>query len=383
MRIPLAVVLALGVAVPISAQVLGFGDGPDPGMVATSGVVDEVATDRVEGFDPVRDVPAMVNWKGDVDPEGSGNCYAMSTLAAYFFETVEWAPDEAGLGWDAWSQAGDPTRALRLDSGALEHLPDLLARSRDQVAEQGKLRIAGVGSLRDFTRVAPLNDDQRGALEGHSGVARTRLEQSYTDRSATTRAFRRWAEAAQFAMQIDAEGLHYLGGIAKSHLGWVPFVNLGRDAVNQDGVNILRRRMREGRPTPLAIHPDSGEPAGHVLLVYEVRETGEAFELVTHDVNYPPTAEGEARPTVVRIHKDGYRLEAFRHDGRPSYDYPIMTVTDPDSGRARRFFRATAGNSQEHLERNHHLGNLVGADRSVLTRIGGGLGFVGEVLNPF
>jgi hypothetical protein len=63
MRAFQAAALVCGLAVPAMAQVLGMGDGPAaPGEAEATAVLVSPGL-RVAGFDPVRDVPAMRNWR--------------------------------------------------------------------------------------------------------------------------------------------------------------------------------------------------------------------------------------------------------------------------------------------------------------------------------
>lgn len=380
-----ALALALGVVGGAGAQGLyGLGEGratemsldiPVPQAALASDVL------RVPGFDPARDVPAMGNWKGDMQLSGAGNCYALSNLTAYFFAKVEFVPDEVGVSWDEWDR--DFSKVLRVDERSMDEIPHLLARSADDVEEHGKLRIGGFADLSEFTAVVELSRDQVAEVEELDGVEAERRRFEFSDQQESTRAFRRWAEAAQYAMQIDGDGHRYLGSMLKSGLGWVPGVNLGADAVNQDGLNIIRDRLREGRLVPIALHPAGLQFKGHVVVAYELTETEGEAVITTYDCNRPPE-DGEARPTVIRLKKgDGWTYEATRDGGSRAYEYRIMTIPDPESGRSRRFLEATAGNDEEHRQRNRHLGRLLGEDSSLGDRLKGGLGFVGEVLNPF
>jgi hypothetical protein len=335
---------------------------------------------RVPGFDPVRDVPAMGNWKGEMQLSGSGNCYALSMLTTYFHSKITFVPDEEGVTWDAWDR--DFSKVLKVDERSMDEIPHLMARSLEEVEEHGKLRLGGFAGLREFTEVLELTAEQERIVRALDGVEAERKEFGFTDRQEPTRAFRRWAEAAQYAMQIDGDGHRYLGSILKSSLGWVPGVNLGPDAVNQDGLNIIRDRLAEGRLVPISMHPTGLKFKGHVVVAYQMVETEDEAIITTYDCNRPPQGE-VARPTVITLKKsDGWTYQAVKEDGG-TYDYRLLSIPNPEARRNRRFFEATAGNDSEHRQRNRHLGRLVSSDSSLGDRIKGGLGFVGEVLNPF
>lgn len=385
-RVPWALALALAITAVSGASAQGL-FGLEPGTAAASAEIPVPLRAaplsvglRVPGFDPVRDVPAMGNWKGELQLSGSGNCYALSNLTAYFFAKVEFVADDEGVPWDQWDR--DFGKVLKVDSRSMDEIPHLLARSREDVEEHGKLKIGGFADLGEFTAVVALSSDQRDLIRELDGVEAERREFEFSDQQETTRAFRRWTEAAQYAMQIDADGPRYLGSILKSGLGWVPGVNLGADAVNQDGLNIIRDRLRQGHLVPISLHAGL-KPAGHVVVAYGLIETEDEAILETYDCNRPPR-DGAARPTTIRLTKgDGWHYVATLHEGGEAYEYRLMTIPDPESRRSRRFLEATAGNDSEHLQRNRHLGRLVSSDSSLGDRIKGGLGFVGEVLNPF
>lgn len=377
--------LALGMASGAAAQgIFGLEAGPEDGALAVPATPDapEVVPGlRTPGFDPVRDVPAMRNWKGDMQLDGAGNCYAISSLTAYFHSKVEFVADDEGVAWDQWDR--DFSKVLKVDEKSLEELPHLLARSLDDVREHGKVKLGGYEGLNEFTAVEPLTAAQQAEVDALEGVAAERKQFEYSDRQESTRAFRRWAEAAQYFMQLSADGDNYAGSLLKSGLGWVPFIDFGPDAVNRDGLNIIRDRLREGRAVPISMHPSGLKAEGHVVVVYQLVENDDEAILTTYDCNRPPV-DGAARPTTVTISKHGdWNYVAERADGGTYDGWSLITVPGLEGRGDRRRLERTAGNDQEQRERMSHLGRVVSSDSSLGDRIKGGLGFVGEVLNPF
>lgn len=355
----LAFWMALG-AGPVGAQLLGQSDEgtPDAGGVPEGTTAVELAplgyrVWRVPGFDPVEDVPAMRNWVGAIETSGSGNCYAMSVLTSYFFQKIEFVR-EPGLPFEEWkTREADSVEAmppLAADEKGLKLLALWLSTDGDE-----KLKIGGFAGLNDFTSGGP-----------------------------TEARFRELAEAIQFTMQIPNDLGRYGGSIVKSALGFLPVLPLGPDEVNKDGFHVIRDRVAEGRPVPITMHPSGLAAEGHVIVVYEVRESDDKVEMYAYDCNFPPDGE-DPDPAVLTLFKDdGWRYEVRHDDGQRRYaSWNLLTVPDPDGSRGRRIFRDIATNYGEHLERMDHLGDLVSEGRSPLTRLKGLAGFVGEVLNPF
>lgn len=380
--------LALGpasaatIGIPGVGDVLGglLGQGSGSSSSGEAGRVVARGTRVVEGgrirsdettladFDPVHDVPAMKNWVGAIDNEGSGNCYGMALLTTYFHEKVEFVPGR-GLTGEAWKKkikkrllrSPDLRPALRhplhLDAAALDLMPRLLGRSLKSVREYGKLRLTGAASLREFT------------AEG----------------TATRKRFEQWAEAIQFAVQVPHETGGYLRNAARSGLDALPLVGGQTQAMNSSAAAAALVRIRAGRPAMITIH-DNNSLSGHVLVGYRVRRYADRTEIDCHDVNRPPKAgrSGELAPLVVTIVQPEDGALRVERSGQRVYDFTrVADVLEPDSKRNRHLFFKVAGNYQEYLQRNHHLGNLIGKDRSLWTRVRGGAGFVGEVLNPF
>ena len=304
---------------------------------------------RVPGFDPIEDVPAIGNWKGDFQVSGAGNCYAVSVLTNYFFQRTNFSPAQGGAFMD-WLKAGKIDSPLNVDNEtSLKFMAYWLATRSDD-----KVTLGGYRSLRQMTK-------------GES-LAATR--------------FKQWAEALQYHHQTKAELHRYGGSILKSKLGFIP--GLGSDAVIKDGCNIIRDRIRDDkRPVPIVLHPNGGNlAAGHVILAYEMREYEDKIEILAWDVNYPPT-DSDARSTVVTVCKDKWNYKARRYDGEQRYKYELITVINPDGRRERKMVKDILTNYKETLERNSHLGNVVSEGNSIGDRIKGVAGFIGEHLNPF
>ncbi len=361
------VALCLAGTVPAISlgQILGQDEDPATPPVSTTpatvasgtAAVPNLKVWQVPGFDPVRDVPSMDNWMGVVDPEGGGNCYAISVLTMQFFLKCSFT-SEPGLPFERWADAGDPSAPLAMDERGLAIVPWFLARSRQDAAAKGKLRIGGFAGLREFT------------AEG----------------TPTEKRFREWAEAIQFAMQIPGEGARYIGSIVKANLGFVPLLPLGKDDVNKDGFHIVRDRVAQGRPVPISLTPSSPNPAGHVVVVYRVVESDTEVRFTAYDCNRPPRGS-EPRPLIVSFAKrDGWKIRCFEEgsEDRSLYgDFGLLTVPDPDTRGQRNRMRRILTDLDEYQERNEHFGDIIGQDRSLLTRVKGAGGFVLEVLNPF
>lgn len=331
----------------LGAQSLGFAGLESDALQAMTRQLPGEAL-QVPGFDPIEDVPAMENWKGEFKVPGAGCCYAASMLTYHFFHKVRFT-GEAGVDAETWKKAGDdekPVLSLEED-GALDILGDYLSKK-----DPRPLRVGPASSLRDFTRA------------GTSGEER----------------FKNWAEAIQFHLQVKNDGLRYAGSILRSRLGFLP--GCGRDDVNRDGLGIIRDRLRDGKLVPTVFHPDGLDFAGHVMVVYAMTETDDEAVLTLYDVNHPPT-DTEARPTTITVNRKDGSYVAKRFDGRVCYDYPIMSVLKPDGFLGRRNFRKIVNNYGETLERNAHLGRVVSEGNSLLDRIGGVVGFVAEHVNPF
>lgn len=360
-RFRIGVLLALALAAhPATARAQAFGQEGDPGDarggtgLASAGDLAEVVA-GLDGFDPVKDVPFMRNWSSESYPGGNGgNCYAMLTTTILFAHRVRWAPEEEGLPLDEWAAARREGRAaaLRVDADALDALPTLLAMDREIFATE-RLVLAGYDGLRDFTR--PENE-------------------------ATETRYRQWVEAIQNTIQKRASNGSLLVSKFKSGLGFLPGP-FGSDAVNEDGVNILRDRLPEGFLSPLAMMSIGGF-TGHVLLPYAFTETERTFTVLAYDVNDPPE-ETRARPARVTFYKEeGYRYEVKRFDGGRRYaDYGLAVIQDVEGGWHRRKFRNIAGNWEEHLQRNRHAGKI--RNGSLGEKLEGLVGLTGEFLNPF
>lgn len=352
------------------AQILGQGDDGGAEMAPAASEASQVGAGvsvlGLADFDPVEDVPRMRNWVGAVDADGAGNCYGISLLTHYFYQKVDFVEGE-GRPAEEWTEdlrlAGfrlDYSAALehplQLDERALELLPGLLARSLADVAANGKLKLAGATSLRDFT--AP--------------------DSPWEAR------FRQWAEAIQFNQQIRANVGKYAGTALKNAVGFLPGDWNGVEGVIRDNVNIVRDRLREGRPVMISIH-EGNNLAGHLLLAHQMRETQDRVEIVTYDCNSPPQ-DGAPRPTILTVFKDeDYRVEARRaSDGELRYEsFDLWTIPNPDEATDRRSFRKTAANFGEHLERNSHLGRIVDEDSSLWDKAKGVGGWAVEFVNPF
>lgn len=302
----------------------------------------------VDGFDPVEDVPAMVNWKGDMNVKGAGCCYAASLLTYHFFHKVEFT-GQAGVSAEEWRRASDdakPVLALE-DDAALDVLGEWIARK-----DPARIKVGPATSLHDFTRAGTPGETM----------------------------FKNWAEAIQYHLQVKNDGLRYVGSIARSRLGFLP--GCGRDDVNKNGLGIIRDRLRDGKLVPTVFHPDGLQFSGHVMLVYAMEETDDEAVLTMYDVNHPPV-DGESRPTVCIMNKKNGSYTCRRFDGADCYDYPIISVLKPEGFLGRRNMRKIVTNYEETLERNAHLGRVASDGNSVLERIGGAAGFVLEHINPF
>jgi hypothetical protein len=79
------------------------------------------------------------------------------------------------------------------------------------------------------------------------------------------------------------------------------------------------------------MHPSVVRTDGHVIVGYEIRQTGSKAELVCYDSNYPPNSSG-ARPTVVHFDLEAGSYEVRNHYGTKSYtDYDVITTIDPEN----------------------------------------------------
>ena len=305
---------------------------------------------RVPGFDPIEDVPAIGNWKGDFQRAGAGNCYAVSVLTNYFFQRTKFTARE-GKAFMEWLDDGKLENPLKIDEEtSLKFLANWLSTKSDD-----KVTIGGYKSLRQMT----------------------------AGESLSAKRFKEFAEALQYHHQTTTELHRYGGSILKSKLGFIP--GLGSDSVIKDGCNIIRDRIRDDkRPVPIVLHPSGGNvAAGHVIVAYEMREYEDRIEILAWDVNYPPT-DSDPRSTVVTVNKDKWNYKTRRYDGEERYgDFNLITVINPDGRRERNKTRKILTNYKETLERNSHLGRVVSDDSSLGDRIKGVAGFIGEHINPF
>lgn len=253
---------------------------------------------RARNFDPMRDVPAMVNWIPKANLEGAAHCFAMSMLTAFFHRRIQFV-DRPGVPLStSWRPQDLRTRVVEPDVAGRHLLFEFLGGAGDY-----RLQVGRNADLRAFTR------------EGTESEA----------------LFRHHAEAMQFSLQIPTMGLPYAKTILFASVDLCEKERYTPAGLNRLAFEKVRSEVAAGKLAVFTLHPSRVRTDGHVLVAYEVERQGTTDLVRCYDSNYPPT-DRTARPTVIHFDRTAGTYEVRNHRGTASYtDYDVITFVDSEN----------------------------------------------------